>query len=158
LTKNSSNTVEGNIESSEFSGTGAGTDCTSSFGDIRITTNIGNGTPWCLRSDELMANDEFQVIGGECGGVKRSITLRLDVTLGFTCNYVSASGGKETTTIKGTYTTDTSPENSDLRLHIRDPEFIGEVGDSFVCPVKLFAFFTWALETDSVTAEPLWAS
>jgi hypothetical protein len=159
LIKNEKNTVEGNIETSEFSGTGAGTDCTSSFGDIKVTTNVGNGTPWCLRSDETMANDEIQVIGGSCGGTKRSVTFRLDVTLGFECNYVSARNGAETNTIKGTYTTDTEPELSDLIIHIKGQEFIGEAGNSFLCPTKGFLQFSSTLETDTTAAnDPLYAS
>jgi hypothetical protein len=158
LIRNEHNTVEADIESSEFSGTGANGDCTSSFGDIKVTTNVGSGTPWCLRSDELMANDEVQAIGGECGGVKRAVTFRLDVTLGFNCNYVSATGGKESTTVRGTYTTDTSPENSDLIVHIKGQEFIGEGGNSIFCPAKGFLFFSSTFETDEATAHPLYAS
>jgi hypothetical protein len=101
-----------------------------------------------------MANDEAQVIGGECGGVKRSITFRLDnAFFGFNCNYVSASGGKESNTIKGTYTTDTSPEHSDLIVHIKAQEFIKDAESSAFCPKKNFLFLTATLETQEFPAK-----
>jgi hypothetical protein len=171
LTKNKENTVEGTIDTATFEGTGGFlngmNECTGSFGNLTVTTNGGgvdgetveNGTPWCVRSTPTMATDEFQVRGGACGTATRKITFVFDTTIfgGTTqCKYERAS----TEPIKGTYTTD-SP-STDALMHLAagaNTKFVGESGNSFVCPTSGTLEMTFTLKTDTTpTAEPLYFS
>jgi hypothetical protein len=153
LTKNDGSNVEGNINSSSFSGTGASGECTSTFGGISVDTNIGSGTPWCIRSTAAMATDEGQVRGGKCSEALRSITFVLTSTTVGTCKYSRA------TALIGTYTTDT-PATQDAVIHFTaaaNTEFTKEEGGIF-CPAAGRLEGSWTLKTDVVATEPLYFS
>jgi hypothetical protein len=156
LTKNDgAGNVEGTIENTTFAGTGTlregEKECTGSFGNVTVHTNIGNGTPWCLRSTSTMATDKFQVRGGSCSEEARSITFVLTSTTVGTCKY------NRTTAIEGEYTT--HPE--DAVLHLKPStltEFTKEEG-GFFCPGAGQLEMSFTLETDTTpTADPLYIS
>jgi hypothetical protein len=156
LSKNTDTESEGTIHTASFSGTGTGGKCTTSFGgDATIDTNIGNGTPWCLRSTSAMNADEFQVRGNACSAESRSITFVLTTALG-TCKY------NRTLAIIGKYKTDTSADsNSDAILSLAEganTEFAKEEG-GFFCPANGSLEMSFTLETDTTaSSDPLWIS
>ncbi|HET9152974.1 MAG TPA: hypothetical protein VFN85_02520 [Solirubrobacterales bacterium] len=98
--KNSEGTIEGEITSSIFQGTGAISadnnlpECTGSFGNAYVTVS----TPMCIRSTPVMAEDEFQVTGGKCG-TEGKVTFTIGSTTVGACKYLS------TGPVKGTFTT-----------------------------------------------------
>src|SRR5215212_3425468 len=104
VTKNSANgeAIEGTIETASFTGTsGSGTQCSGgSLGAVTVTTNIGNGVPWCMRALAGAAH-ELQIRGNSCANAARSITYVLHFS-SFSCAYerTTLSGP-----VKGTYTT-----------------------------------------------------
>ncbi len=153
LTVNSGTSIEGNIESTSFSGTEAGGKCTG-LGGIIVTTNVGNGVPWCLHST---GGDEFQVRGGKCSEVPRSITFAMDSGLGVTCHYERANS------IKGTFTTHSTGDailtvTGAGETGVTDTLFTKEAGDSVLCPADGTLDMAFTLETDTATAEPLYIS
>jgi hypothetical protein len=157
LRVNSASTVEGDIETTSFSGTGTNGDCTSSFGGITVHTNIGaNGTPWCLRSTKPMVTNEFQVRGGKCSAVAQPITFVLTSSIAGTCKYSRSEA------IKGTFTT--HPSDAVLTLTGAgatggtDTEFTKEEGGIF-CPSNGTLDMSFTLETDNAAkAEPTYIS
>lgn len=159
VTKNEEAVSEGTIETAEFTGSGevtaTGGKCTSPFGQVTATTNVGNGTPWCVKAiaGEAM---EVKVRGGSCANAERSITFVFDLPGGVVCKY-SREAAK---TVIGNYTTDTSPENSDLVIHIprsaTNSNFTKEEG-GFLCPNSGELEVSFTLETDASPAtEPLY--
>jgi hypothetical protein len=156
LSKNTDTESEGTIHTAIFSGTGTSGKCTTNFGgDATIDTNLGNGTPWCLRSTSTMAADEFQVRGNACSGEVRSITFVLTTALTGNCKY------NRTAAMKGTYKTDTSPDNSDAILSLAEganTEFAKEEGGAF-CPASGSLEMSFTLETDTtVSSDPVYFS
>jgi len=153
LTKNSGTAVEGTISTADFGGTGtkaAGAvepECTGSFGNITVTTGpfaSNEGTPWCLKSDNTMATDEFQVRGNACSGASRSIEFILDSTTVGECKYT------RTTAIPGTYTTEAT---GDAIMSIFEQRFPKSAG-GFLCPSEGYLDLTFTLEKDTdATAE-----
>lgn len=154
LTKNSGTETEGTIESTTFSGTATEGKCTSNFGGATtIHTNIGNGTPWCLRATSAMATNEFQVRGNSCSSEARSITFVITNSIG-TCKY------NRTTALKGTITTDTGGSPTDAILHLTpsaNTEFTKEEG-GILCPSTGQLEMSYTLELDQATATPVWIS
>ena len=55
LTKNNGTVIEGELNTLEPGGTGAGGDCTSFLGDFKVTTTAGNGVPYCMRTTPAMS-------------------------------------------------------------------------------------------------------
>jgi hypothetical protein len=107
------------------------TECTSTFlGDITVTTNVGNGTPWCLRSSTVMATDEFQVRGNSCPNASRGITFVLHTAVG-ECAYERANGSP----VRGTYTTNIAGPAADL--HVTHQEF-KKHNSNFFCPSAVY--------------------
>jgi hypothetical protein len=114
LTKNKMNgeAIEGTINTAHFTGTGEGGDCTSSLGDVKVTTaGTFNGTPWCMKALPGSAH-ELQIRGGACNSATRSITYVLHFTnIPFigprTCAYERTT---LTGPVKGTYVT--APEDA----------------------------------------------
>jgi hypothetical protein len=156
LSINSGAATEATIVSAAFGGTAAGGACTTaSFGNLSIDTNIGNGTPWCLRSTSTMAADEFQIRGNSCASESRSITLVFTFSGSGTCKYNRAAA------ITGTYKTDTSPENSDAILSLAagaNTEITKEEG-GILCPTAFQLEISYTLETDTTpTSDPLYIS
>jgi hypothetical protein len=160
LSKNNGTEVEATIHNTTFAGTGGAVngenECTGSFGNVTVHTNIGNGTPWCLRSTAGMAEDEFQVRGGACSEASRSITFVLTSTTVGTCKY------SRTEPVKGTYTTHST---GDAILTVTgsgatggtDTEFTKEEGGIF-CPSNGTLDLKFTLETDNATGETLYIS
>jgi hypothetical protein len=147
LTKNTTGTVEGNITSAVFSGTGAqqvgapAPECTTKAilgGDTSVTPSTAtNGLPWCIRSTSAMLTDEFQVRGNSCSSASRPIRFALDVTGIGTCTY------ERTTAIPGTYTTSTT----DSVLSISEVEF-PRISGPFGCPGSGSLDMKFTMKTD----------
>lgn len=141
LEKNTGSRFEGTITSAKFGGTAGETSCTA-LGNF--TTNTGNGTPWCLRSTESMATDEFQIRGNSCTAEPRSIT----VTIGG-CAF------ERTTPISGTFTTDTT---GDAILSFTNVKFVKEPNQLF-CTTTTFFTGNYTVERDKTgISEPLYIS
>jgi hypothetical protein len=133
VTTNSHTEVAGNITNTAF------INCTGLGGVITVTTNVGNGTPWCLRTSTVgMTTDEFQVRGNSCAAASRSITFVLHTAIG-QCNYDRANG----LPVKGTYTTNIATGGPDL--HVTHQEFKRH-NSNFFCPSTGFVDFTMDLE------------
>lgn len=158
LTKNDGANIEGNVTKATFQGTGtkaAGAEdpeCTGSFGNVTVTANPAtNGLPWCIRSTEGMATDEFQVRGDECSKAEREIRFVLHSTTVGECTY-----GRAIPTI-GTLTTDT-PTATDAVVHIAAQKFDKKAG-GFFCPGAGYLDFSFTIEKDTLpdeTADPMW--
>jgi hypothetical protein len=154
LTENSGTSIKGDINSATFGNTGTGGDCTGPLGtSIAVTTNVGNGVPWCLSANNTMAADEFQVRGGACTAESRSITFVLHITGGRTCYY------NRTAVVKGTFTTDTT---GDAILSFSEQEWTleKEEGSGLIpCPSSGKLNGAATLETDTkASADPMFIS
>jgi len=156
------NETAATITTADFKGTGTIEDCTSNgLGAVKFTTNVGNGVPFCLYSRSSFAADEVQMRGGSCTEANRSVTFVLDVTsLGLTCRYNRSTPFPGP--LKGTYRTDTSPENSDAIVDLKtgaNTEFEAEAGNPFGCPGAGSLEMSITLETDLTgTNTPIWFS
>jgi hypothetical protein len=155
LRKNTGTEIEGDIETTTFAGTGAlrvgELECTGSFGDITVHTNLGNGTPWCLKASG--AEDKFTLRGNSCILATRAITFVLTSTTIGTCKY------SRTAAVTGDYTTDkVGTEDAILTaLPSTLTEFAKEEG-SFLCPAigRMNMAFTLETDTTDKTADPLY--
>lgn len=150
VTENSGTSIKGDITSASFSN--AGSDCSSVLGPVKVTTNVGNGIPWCLSANSKMLADEFQVRGNSCNLASRSITFVLDFTEGPTCYY------DRTAVVSGKFTT--HPE--DAVLSFSEVEWTLEKGENetiFKPCLKTGKLTGKAtLETDTATPEPVYIS
>jgi len=154
LTRNAAGNVMSNVTSALVSGTGAGGACTGIFTEKYSF----DGLPWCLRSDNTMGEDEFQVYGGACSEAAKKVTLKLTGTAN--CKYESTT----TTFVKGTVTTD-SPATQDAGLQVprtghtptEDAGLI-KVEGGIACPSSGALRIAFTLETDSAAAEPIYIS
>jgi len=147
LLKNSGGTVEGEITTAKYFGTGAVhpdnnlTECTTTFGNVYITVT---NTPLCMRSTPAMATDEVQVGGGGCGtfgNVKFTIT---STTIG-ACEY------ETTSTVKGDFTTG----GTGTVLTVRNTQAgsgVKTVKGGFLCPTSGMLKMSYSLETENGTA------
>ncbi len=155
LTKNNGTEVEGTIETASITGTEASTACTK-LGGAKDTTNVGNGTPWCLSAKNTYATDEFQIRGGGCSEAARSITFVLDSGTAGVCKY------SRSTPVKGTFTTDTTGDailttTGAGETGVTDTLFTREEG-GVLCPSDTTLDLSLTLETDVATATPLFIS
>jgi hypothetical protein len=161
LKTNSGGTVEGNISSAVFGGTGAQAagepepECTalSFFGsNTSVTTQ---GLPWCVKSTPLMAEDEFTVSGGACGGAASKIKFKLAPTGISECEYEATNAA-----IKGTFDTDTGGTPTDALLTVKHSQQTGfkRIAGGFLCPESGEIEMTFTLETDKTTKEPIYIS
>jgi hypothetical protein len=148
LIKNEDDLIEAQIHSATFTGNQEGTKCSATFGNSNVDTNIGNGTPWCIKH-EGTADDKFTVSGGACGS-PRSITFVLTSTIG-TCKYSRATG------VEGTFTTDTTGDAVFSVVPTVASTFAKEEG-GVLCPASGELEMSFTLETDTATAEPLYIS
>jgi len=155
VTKNEEAVSEATIETASITGTGEGGKCTGPFGNFQWTTNVGNGVPYCLKNiaGEAM---ETQIRGNSCTNAARSLTFVWDLEGGVSCKY---SRSVESGPLKGKYTTDTAPENSDLVVHIprsaTGSKFTKEEG-GILCPASLELELSLTFETDVVGTSPLY--
>jgi len=129
--KNSSSTVEGEITTATYAGTGAVSadnnlpECTGSFGNVYITVT---NTPLCIKSTPVMAEDEGQVGGGGCGTFG-PVKFTIGSTTAGECKYESTS------TLKGDFTTG----GTETRLTIRNTQAgsgVKLVSGGFLCPTS----------------------
>jgi len=160
LLKNSGGTVEGEIHSASFGGTGeqvAGEphrECTGVGFFSANTTVTVKSVPWCLKSTPLMAEDEFQVSGGKCGAAAAKITFTLLPTGFGECTYQATQ-----TSIKGTYTTDTTGDAILTVNKTNSNAGFTKTAGSFFCPSSGEIEMSFTLETDNAAkAEPLYIS
>jgi hypothetical protein len=162
LVKNTGGTIEGNISSAIFGGTGAKAvgephnECTGAFGFFGNTSVTTLGLPWCVRSDTLMVTDEFRISGGACGAAKTKIKFILNVTgASKPCEYEATK-----TEIKGTFTThDTGDailqitetnENAGFTLITKEPPSL--------CSTSGELHMKFTMETDTTFPDPLYIS
>ena len=147
LTKNSGGTVEADIENAHFTGTGANGECTGTFGGTWVDTNLGNGTPWCLKASN---SDIFSIRGNLCTREARSITFVLTSTTAGTCKY------NRTAAAEGTLTTDNLAGTSeDAQATLSTVEWFKEEG-GILCPSLGRMDMTFTLETDVAGTAPLY--
>jgi hypothetical protein len=180
LTKNSGTTIEGNITTATFSGTGSTLasrpECTGApniLGNFIITANGGgtdgesviNGTPWCLRATG--STDVFTLSGGACGSASTQIRLIFDFTKLFEptktieCKYSRPAS----TPLEGTFTTDTTGDAilsmapGPTEAEKARTTFKGETGNSIECPSTFTLQMSFTLEKDNeAAAEPIYIS
>jgi hypothetical protein len=147
LNTNSGTLIEGTINSATFTGTGSGGACTGFFGsNATITTNVGNGTPWCLSAGGKLPPDTFSLRGDSCANTPgRSITFVLDTSFG-QCKYERSSA------VTGTFVTDVKEEQATATA--TKQEFPAEAGNPFGCPGAGYLDMTFKLET--TTGVPLY--
>jgi hypothetical protein len=154
MMKNNGSEAEVTIENVAFSGTAIGGGCTSNFGNIAVDTNIGNGTPWCLK---LGASDTFIVRGNTCSAEQRSITLVLTSSTIGTCKYSRAA------VLKGTFTTHSTgyavlTTAGSGATGVEDSGITKEEGSVF-CPSSGTLDLSFLLERDeSPATNPLYIS
>ena len=144
LNTNSGTEIQITINSLAFAGTDINGACTSTLGDILVTTGaaLSNGTPWCLSVGGKLAADTFSLRGNSCANASRSITFVLDTSFG-TCKYERSSASA------GTFVTDTSGQQAAITL--TKQEFPAETGNPFTCPTVGFLDMTFNLETTNGT-------
>lgn len=151
---NNGTQIEADITTATFSeGGGEGEingmkECKGTFGPVTPTANgnnvdnenVANGTPWCVKSSGG-GTDNFTIRGGLCSQAARTIRFILDAT--FTANKVTECAYERGATepIKGTFRTDSAPENSDAVLSVTatetnktDTTFKGAAGNNILCP------------------------
>jgi hypothetical protein len=128
VTKNSETAVEGNIESVSFIGSGPEGTFGSSLGNTKVTAKK---LPWCFRATNLMAADEFQIRGGSCSEVSRSMELSLDTALGGECSYTRSAA------LQGTFSTGPGGEFS-----VSSQEFVKSAG-GILCPSSIKGDWKW---------------
>jgi hypothetical protein len=138
LYENSGTSIKGNITSAVFSN-GGGEPCTALFGGTaNVTTNVGNGVPWCIQSTKTA--DQVEIRGGLCSAAARSITFVLDTSAFGECSYNS------TTFPTGTFTTHSSGQDAIVTL-TKAGLWKKEAGSPF-CPSEANLDMRFTLETD----------
>jgi hypothetical protein len=147
LKTNSGTKVEGEIPvgSAIFQGTGAVSahnglpECTGSFGNAYITVT----TALCVRSDNTMVADEFQVNGGACG-TGGKVKFIIGSTTAGACEYESTGA------VKGDYTT--SATNSSLTTRDNSTgSGSKKIAGGVLCPTSGALAMTFNLETSNGT-------
>ncbi|HET7507606.1 MAG TPA: hypothetical protein VFJ53_04550 [Solirubrobacterales bacterium] len=149
LTSNTGTAMELSVTSASFSGTGAGGDCTSGLGDVRITPNPAtNGLPWCMRATNGMSPDEFRFRGNSCINALRPLRFVLDFTSPLLeCVY------EKTGEIAGSFTT----EPEDARLSISGS--FEKIEGGLFCPSTMSLDMTTTLEADTTSSsDPMYIS
>jgi hypothetical protein len=134
-----------------FEGADKKKDCTAtgSFftGSARPTPQIINGLPWCLKSSSL--NDNFEIRGGACSEVPRSITFNLDLTGLVTCSYLKNN-------LLGTFETDISTQDATGKI-LEGQKW--SLISGFGCPSEPTLDMEFTVETDlEVSAFPVYIS
>jgi hypothetical protein len=146
LTKNSGGTVEGEVTTATYSGTGAISadnnlpECTGSFGNAFVTVT---NTPLCVRSTPTMAADEVQVGGSGCGTFG-AVRFTIGSTTAGECKYESTS------TFKADFTTG----GSEATITVRNTQAgsgVKLVSGSFLCPTSAMLSMSATLETENGT-------
>jgi len=146
LNTNTGTDIAGTINTATFSGTGTGGVCTGFFGsNATVTTNVGNGTPWCLSAGGKLGSDVFSLRGNGCASAIRSITFVLDTSFG-QCKYERPAS----TAVTGTFVTDSSGQEATATT--TKSEFPAEAGNPFGCPTVGYLDMTFRLETTDGTA------
>jgi hypothetical protein len=149
--KNNGVEVEGTIETASFKGTGFEERCTSNLGDAIVTTNVGNGVPWCLKAE---SSDILTVRGNSCTNAARSITFVFDIG-SLECKYERTTA---TGPIAGTYTTDTTGDA--IGSITPSGSAVVREGTNVLCPATGALEGALTLETDPISgsASPMYIS
>jgi hypothetical protein len=156
LKKNNGTEIEADIDTATFAGTGTlqegEAECTGTFGNNTVHTNIGNGTPWCLKATGAV--DTWTLRGNSCTSPSRPITFVLASTTVGSCKY------SRTAAVQGTYITDKAGTEDAILTASSSTltEFAKEEG-SFLCPSVYRMRWSLTLETDTLpgtTADPLY--
>jgi hypothetical protein len=146
LNTNSGTLIEATISTATFKGTGTSGACTGFFGsNATVTTNIGNGVPWCFTAGGKLNPDAFQLRGNSCANASRSLTFVLDTTFG-QCKYERFGP------LNGTFTTDTSGQIATTTAVKQ--EFPAEPGNPFGCPSVFY--FDLTLQWETTSGAPLY--
>jgi hypothetical protein len=178
VVENTTGHVTANITTATFSGTGTSfagmNECTgvSILPNLTVTTNgtdpagtflegtedVENGTAYCLKADNTMAEHEFQLRGGTCADAARKIAFIFDTTFSGNpqCKYERSAASP----IKGTFTTDTTGD-AVLSVSAATPsntKFTGATGNSILCPTSLTTQMSFTFEADEATASPFYIS
>lgn len=144
--KNSGGTLEGELTTYTYSGTGGISadnslpECTGSFGNVYITVT---NTPLCVRSTPLMAEDEGQVGGGGCGTFG-PVKFTIGSTTAGECKY------ETTSTLKGTFTTGGTETNLTFK-NTQEASGAKLVSGGFLCPTSGMLTGSASLETENGT-------
>lgn len=142
LKTNSGAEVAVNLSSMEAHGSGAGGDCTSGGGSVKVAYS---GLPWCFKTT---GKDEFQIRGGSCTGIKQPVTFVITYTGAAECKYEALS-------FHGFFST--APE--DVRMTISEQLFETEPTNGIFCPTPSIGSDTeMTMEKDSPTNEPVYIS
>jgi len=153
LKTNSAGTIKGEITTADFSGTGTSGDCTATSAiPFQLPAKpTPMKLPWCLESNPLMAEDEFQI--KPCAGGK--ITFVMDVTGLGECKYEAT---KEA--LVGTFETDVTTQDAVGRLNTNNTQngFTLESGSAFGCESSSQLQMAFTLETDEEVVKPLYIS
>lgn len=147
--------IEGTITTADFSGGGTSGDCIGSgvLGSFKVTTTVGNGTPYCVSAKPGVAM-ELQIRGGACSEAARGLTFVLDSTsLGLECKYERTAANP----VKGTYNTDESGQQATGTIApSSNSTFVREAGSSSFCPEKGELEMSFTLETAESPFEALY--
>ena len=136
LFENSGTSIKGEITTASFTNAG-GAECSTFFGGTtKVTTNVGNGTPWCIQTTKTA--DQVEIRGGKCSEAPRSITFVLDTSTGGVCKYNS------TTFPTGNFTTDVSGQDAVVTLTKAGLWKLEEGG--FLCPSEANLDMSFTLE------------
>jgi len=159
ILKNASGTVEAEITSAVFGGSGpqvSGEPAPECTGLGFFTSNLtftALSLPWCLKSTVLTAEDEFLVIGGKCGSVAEKLRFMWSPTGFGDCEYQATQ-----TNIKGKFNTDTSGAASLSWTKTNSNAGFTKISGSFSCPSSMEFEVSFALETDNGSHEPIFIS
>jgi hypothetical protein len=144
--KNSGGTLEGEMTTYTYSGTGAVSahnglkECTGSFGNAYITVT---NTPLCIRSTPTMATHEGQIGGGGCG-TNGKVKFTIGSTTAGACEY------ETTSTVKGDFTTN----GTETQLTVRNTQAgsgVKLIKGGFLCPSSGMFKGSGTLETENGT-------
>jgi hypothetical protein len=100
-----------------------------------------------------MAEDEFTVSGGKCGGAASKIAFKILPTGLGECVYTATQAS-----IKGTFTTDTTGDALMTLTRSNTNSGFTKTSGSFVCPSSSELEMSFTLETDNGNKEPLYIS
>ena len=143
---NANGTVEGNITSAKFSGSGEKSkdnelpECTGSFGNAFITVK----TPMCIRSTPTSPEDGFRVTGNECGKAEAPVTFTIGSTTAGECKYEATP-----TAVTGTFTTNETETTFAVSETNTGSGAEHESTNGFLCPTSGQLQMTFHLWTDT---------
>lgn len=136
VVKNSGGTIEDEIKTITYTGTGELGECTSPSGNADFTVT---NTPLCVRSTPAMAEDEDQVGGDGCGTFG-SVKFRVGSTAAGECKY------ETTSTVKEDFTTG-EPQAQVTVRNTQAGSGAKLISGGFLCPTSVMLNMSYVLET-----------